>query len=189
MRIHVVGASGSGTTTLGAALGRRLGIEHLDTDAFYWLPTDPPFREKRPIPERVAMLLDEFGRREQWVLSGSLVSWGAPLVPYFTRVVFLSVPDSERMARLKRREEERYGDRMLPGGDMHESVQAFLSWARHYESGDFGGRSRRVHEEWLAILPCPVLRIEGTPTVDESVARVMQGESASADADSLAPSG
>jgi len=72
---------------------------------------------------------------------------------------------------------------------MHESVQAFLSWARHYESGDFGGRSRRVHEEWLAILPCPVLRIEGTPTVDESVARVMQGESASADADSLAPSG
>lgn len=174
MRIHIVGASGSGTTTLGEALGRSLGIVHMDTDDVYWLPTDPPFREKRAIPERVSMLLATFERLDRWVLSGSLVSWGSPLVPHFTLAVFLWVPDAIRMARLEGRERERYGARMEPGGDMHEAVQEFLNWASHYEQSDFGGRSRRVHEDWLATLPCPVLRIEGTQTVEESVARVRE---------------
>ena len=40
---------------MGAALARRLR-EHLDTDAFYWLATDPPFQTSRTIPERLAML-------------------------------------------------------------------------------------------------------------------------------------
>jgi adenylate kinase family enzyme len=48
-----VGASGSGTSTLAAALGKRLGIAHLDTDDYYWLPTDPPFEQARPTTERL----------------------------------------------------------------------------------------------------------------------------------------
>ena len=32
MHIHITGASGSGTTTLGLALAELLGIRHLDTD-------------------------------------------------------------------------------------------------------------------------------------------------------------
>jgi len=52
--VHITGASGSGTTTLGRALAERLGWMHLDTDDFYWLPTDPPYREKRPAETRLA---------------------------------------------------------------------------------------------------------------------------------------
>ena len=44
-RIHITGASGFGVSTLGGALAARLGCAHLDTDDFYWLPTDPPYRE------------------------------------------------------------------------------------------------------------------------------------------------
>jgi adenylate kinase family enzyme len=43
MRVHIVGASGSGTTTLGKALAARAGCAHLDTDEFFWMPTEPPF--------------------------------------------------------------------------------------------------------------------------------------------------
>jgi len=32
MRVHIVGASGSGTTTLGRALATQLGCPHVDTD-------------------------------------------------------------------------------------------------------------------------------------------------------------
>lgn len=46
-RIHILGASGSGTTTLGRALAERLHYIHFDTDAYFWLPTNPPFAAKR----------------------------------------------------------------------------------------------------------------------------------------------
>ena len=38
-RIHILGASGSGTTTLGRALAERLQCRHFDTDDYFWLPT------------------------------------------------------------------------------------------------------------------------------------------------------
>jgi Shikimate kinase len=41
-RIHILGASGSGTTTLGRALAERLQYPHFDTDDSFWVPTDPP---------------------------------------------------------------------------------------------------------------------------------------------------
>jgi adenylate kinase family enzyme len=34
-RIHLIGASGSGTTTLGRALAQRLGYPHFDTDHYF----------------------------------------------------------------------------------------------------------------------------------------------------------
>ena len=41
-RIHILGASGSGTTALGQALAEHLRCPHFDTDDYFWLPTDPP---------------------------------------------------------------------------------------------------------------------------------------------------
>jgi predicted kinase len=38
-RLHLLGASGSGTTTLGRALAQRLGCPHFDTDD--WLASLP----------------------------------------------------------------------------------------------------------------------------------------------------
>ena len=42
-RIHIMGASGAGVTTLGRALADTLGLPHHDTDDYYWRPTDPPY--------------------------------------------------------------------------------------------------------------------------------------------------
>jgi cytidylate kinase len=54
--VHILGASGSGTTTLGRVLAERLAVPFHDTDAFYWVPTNPPFREKRDSSERCRLL-------------------------------------------------------------------------------------------------------------------------------------
>lgn len=173
-RIHITGASGSGTTTLGRAVAAATGALHLDTDDFYWLPTDPPFREKRPIPERLALLEQAFAQADRWVLTGSLISWGDPLIPRFDLVVFLAIPPALRMARLRAREIERYGAAALaPGGKMHAIHHAFLDWAEAYDVGTRVGRNREAHEAWLARLPCPVLRIEGDTTVEDRVRRVL----------------
>lgn len=82
-RIHIVGASGSGTTTLGAALAAEMGVAHQDSDHF-WLPTEPPFTTQRPQDERLPMLKAALPAEESWVISGSLLSWGLEVAPRST---------------------------------------------------------------------------------------------------------
>jgi adenylate kinase family enzyme len=103
-RIHILGASGSGTTTLAAAVAAAHGHHHLDTDDFYWLPTDPPYRTKRPRAARLERLSTALAASSTWILSGLLCGWGDPLIPRFQLIVFLTVPTDVRMRRLRTRE-------------------------------------------------------------------------------------
>jgi adenylate kinase family enzyme len=175
-RVHIVGASGSGTTSLAAELAGRYGHRQLDTDDFYWRRTDPPFREKRPPEERLASLRTTFQEAKRWVLSGSLCGWGDPLIPEFEVVVFLLVPTPVRLARLRAREIERYGRQAIaPGGALHEAHVEFLEWAGRYDTGDPEMRSRAMHEAWLAALPCSVVRLEGDVSIVEQRERIWAG--------------
>ena len=171
--VHIVGASGSGTTSLAAAIAMRYGHRHLDTDDFFWERTDPPYREKRPREERLALLRDALGGSNSWVLSGSLCGWGDPLIPEFELVVFLAVPTPVRLARLRMREIERYGEHAIaPGGALHSAHVEFLEWAGRYDTGGLEVRSRALHEAWLATLPCAVVRLEGNLSVAEQLATI-----------------
>jgi adenylate kinase family enzyme len=174
MRLHIVGASGSGTTTLGTALSSRLGIPHFDADDYYWIPADPPFEAKRPIPQRQELLRSDLESHSSWILSGSIVSWGDPFLPMFDAVVFRFLPRELRMTRLRRREADRYGPREIaPGGRHHEATESFLAWAASYDDPDFVGRSLLGHEAWLQLIECPVVRLDGDLSVEESVQHVL----------------
>jgi adenylate kinase family enzyme len=173
-RVHILGASGSGTTTLGLALASRLEIPHFDTDDYYWLPTDPPYREPRPVEERLALLEPRLRASDSWVLSGSLVAWADTLIPYFDLVVFLSAPEEVRLARLREREVERYGpDAIAPGGQLHEHHRKFIDWAASYDEGGLDMRSRARHEEWLTRVPRRVLRLDGSCPVTENMQSIL----------------
>jgi adenylate kinase family enzyme len=174
-RVHILGASGSGVTTLGQALAAHLGCRLLDVDDYFWLPTDPPFQETRPRPERQVLLGADLPPDESWVVSGSLTGWGDLFIPLFDLVVFLVIPQDVRLARLAARERRRFGeDALAPGGNMHENHATFMAWAASYDDGDLSMRSRRRHEQWLQDLPCPVLRLEGVGTVEAHLDRVIQ---------------
>ena len=102
-RIHILGASGSGTTTLGQALAERLQCPHFDADDSFWVPTDPPFTHQRERTERAQLLMDDLTAHDAWVVSGSLCGWGDVAIPLFELVVFLWIPHDRRMARLRQR--------------------------------------------------------------------------------------
>src|SRR5215510_4852293 len=172
-RIHILGASGSGTTTLGRALAERLQCLHCDTDDYFWLPTDPPYTQRRERSERAQLLMDDVTAHDAWVVSGSLCGWGDVAMPLFELVVFLWVPHAVRMDRLHRREHARFGERILPGGNMYEQSQAFLAWAASYDEGGLDMRSRQRHDQWLNMLPCPILCFEGEYTIEEHLAVLM----------------
>ena len=93
----------------------RLGVPHLDTDDFYWLPTNPPFTTKRPAAKRITLLLERLASRPGWVLSGRALNWGEPFEPLYDFIVFLTLDPNVRMDRIRRRELARYGDRIQPG--------------------------------------------------------------------------
>ena len=114
--------------------------------------------------------MNDLTAHDAWVVSGSLCGWGDVAIPLFALVIFLAIPQDIRMARLHRREQERFGERMLPGGDMYEVSQAFLLWAASYDEGGLDIRSRQLHEEWLGMLPCPILYFEGEYTIEEQLA-------------------
>lgn len=172
--IHIFGASGSGTSTLGRAIAARTGYMFLDSDDYLWLPTDPQYTTKRPAEERLALLERDIDAAENAVVSGSLVGWGDPLMPRFTLAVRLVVPHDVRMARIERRELDRYGDRIRPGGDMYEISQAFLAWAAAYDDGPTTMRSRAMHDLWQQKLSCPLLTLDGTRPVEELVSEVLK---------------
>ncbi|MBQ2953200.1 MAG: shikimate kinase [Clostridia bacterium] len=173
--IHLFGASGSGTTTLGRALGEALGFTHMDTDDYYWLPTDPAFTQKRPIPERLAMMNADIDAAEKGaVISGSLTGWGDPLISRFTLAIRVVTAADLRLERLRTREYARFGQRICPGGDMHQAHLEFIAWAAQYDTGDVTMRSRACHDQWQAELPCPVLTLDGAAPLERNIHLTLQ---------------
>jgi adenylate kinase family enzyme len=172
-RIGITGASGCGVTTLGKALAARLGAVHIDTDDYYWVATEPPYREKRDVPARLRGIRAAQARTGRWVLSGALEGWADGVAAEAELIVFLEAPTALRLERLRRRERERFGDSLLPGGAMHETHRDFIEWAGHYEDGTQPGRSRPRQERWLAASTREVLRLDSTRPVAQLVAAVL----------------
>lgn len=158
--IYLFGASGSGTTSLGKCLAARLGYRHVDADDYFWLPPKYSFTKERPPKQRVQMLRRVLSDEEAWVLSGSLTGWGEELFPLFDLAVLIYVPLDIRLERLKKREWQRYGERMLPGGDRYEAEQEFLSWAACYDTGEQSGRTFQKHKADLERFSCSTHQLE-----------------------------
>lgn len=106
--IHVFGASGSGTTTLGKKIAEELGYTLMDTDDYFWMPTDPKFILKRPREERIELMKRDIDSAHNVVISGSLVDWGNVLIPYFTLAIRIEMEQEIRIERLKKREKNRF---------------------------------------------------------------------------------
>ncbi|WJR80717.1 hypothetical protein [Bradyrhizobium sp. NP1] len=172
-RIHITGASGAGATTLGRALADALALPHHDTDDYFWAPTVPPYRTLRDPAERLRLMHEMFVPRVDWILSGGLDPWGDELIPLLDLVVFLRTPHEVRMQRLRVREARHFGAEAIgPGGWRHQETEEFIDWASRYEAGDREGRNLARQEAWLARLPCPVLRFDGSRPLSELVTTV-----------------
>ena len=152
-----MGASGSGTTTLGSALAEFNSWPLIDADDYYWCKTDPPYQHKRVEDERLTLMLEAQAAHECSIVTGSVINWGVELEDSFDLIVFLYLAVSIRIERLRIRE-------MKELGTVDEE---FLQWASEYDSGPLQGRSLAKHETWLSHRTCTILRIEGDLSVEQ----------------------
>ncbi len=172
--IHIFGASGSGTTTLGKKICEELGYELMDTDDYFWMPTEPKFTLKRPPKERIERMKKDIDKSENVVISGSLTDWGDALIPYFTLAIRIEMDQGIRIERLEKREVERYGSRMEPGGDMHQQHIDFVEWAKSYDNGGMDIRSKAKHDEWQKLISCKILYLDGEDELEDKFAKVLK---------------
>lgn len=164
VRILITGAAGSGTTTLGQYIAEQCHGEFLDADDYFWMPTLPPYQERRCRDERLAMIMQDASQFENTVISGSVMDWGRRLEDSFDIIVFLYLSTAIRVERLKRREMQLLG----------YIDQDFIVWASAYDSGpETGGRSLAKHTQWLSERTCPVIKLEGDLSVQQRADRVV----------------
>lgn len=93
-KIHIMGASGAGTSTLGSSLSMVLPHTYLDTDNYFWTTK---FTEQREVPERRRMLEKDLSHEESWILSGAVCGWGGNFKNHFDLVIFLGIPQDIRL--------------------------------------------------------------------------------------------
>ena len=78
----------------------------------------------------------------------------------------IDVPKDIRLQRVKNRSYQKFGNRMLPGGDLHEQEEEFFHFVESRKEEDV--------EEWLQSLSCPIIRVDGTRSVEENVILIVE---------------
>ncbi|NQT57512.1 MAG: AAA family ATPase [Bacteroidetes bacterium] len=178
MKIHIIGPSGSGTSTVGKLLSNRFGIPFFDSDDFFWEKTTIPYSKKNPVEKRKTLLNTMIAENDSWILSGSAMGWGDVLRNEADLIVLLFCEKSERCKRLRKREKEQFGDRIELENDMYENHETFIEWAMSYDEGGLDMRSRASEEAWIKQTKGSVIKLTNhclDKTVDKIVDTLIAG--------------
>lgn len=90
----------------------------------------------------------------------------------FTLVIKLVTDTEIRIERIKIREKQKFGTRIMPGGDMYTQHIEFLEWARKYDTGSVNMRSKAKHDEWQNLLLCKQILLNGAVALEENFRKV-----------------
>lgn len=167
--IAIIGLNGAGKSTIAHVLAKKLHYFEIDVEDYYF----PAQRSSRinalegktsadanfiPYLSPKAKSEVEFAIRKdincnpQFVLSGVTLNWSESILSQIDIVFYLHVPLNERLQRIRSREAQRFGSRILPGGDMYEQHIEFLNKVEN--------RSKQEITRSLENLTCPVVNVE-----------------------------
>jgi len=119
--------------------------------------------------------MEDVGSLPSWVLAGMVAGWRPQPVLDYTLIVLLYVPPLPRLERLRQREQQRYGARIAPGGDMEATHVAFLRWSAGYDDGTSTGTNTLLrHQTFLDEASCATLRLDGELATAVQVERVLR---------------
>jgi len=91
MRLFIIGAAGSGKTTLASEIGNKLNIKPVNLDDIFWDNTLNAYGIKRNEIER-DKLLDEEISKSAWIIEGAYISWPLKAMKYADKIRYINTP-------------------------------------------------------------------------------------------------
>ena len=161
-RILICGLNGAGKSTLGKALAEKLNFHFIDNEDLYFPKIDSSYTYASPRTreEVEELFFSEIAAHKNFVFAAVKGDYGAA-AHLFQYAVLVCVPKPVRMQRVRNRSFQKFGIRMLPGGDLYEQEECFFDLVQ--------SRPENIVEEWIGSLHCPVLRVDGTRPVAENI--------------------
>ena len=166
--IQICGLNGCGKSTLGKALADRLGFHFIDNEHLYFSRSgsDEPYANPKSRAEVERLLMDEVSKYPDFVFSAVKGDYGKEIVPMYNYVIVIDVPKEIRIQRVRNRSFQKFGDRMLAGGDLHGPEEAFFQVVE--------SRRDDYVENLLSNVNCPVIRVDGTKPIADNVEHIVQ---------------
>lgn len=182
--IAIFGLNGGGKSTLTHALAKELGYFEMDVEDYYfpeqkasrqWALENTevinteyldelPFSKPRAKSEVKSAILKDIDTYSKFILSGVTMNWGNEVLSHIDIAFWVQAPLEERVKRIQKREEKRFGSRVLFGGDMYEQQKKFREIV--------ADRDEKIVEETAKKFQCAVITIDGTLPVEENVQKI-----------------
>lgn len=169
MGIIICGLNGTGKSTLGKALAEKLRFHFIDIEDLYFPKTNSDYMYASPrTREEVAkLLLSEMKTHENFILASVKGDYGETVCSFFEYAILLEAPKNIRIQRVKKRSFQKFGNRILPSGDLYERESEFFDMVE--------SRAEEIVEEWVKTLDCPIMRVDGTKPVEENINLIIAG--------------
>lgn len=166
--IIMCGLNGVGKSTLGKALAEKLHFYFIDNEDLYFPKTDSNYiyASPRTRDDVEKLLLHEIKAHENFVFASVKGDYGEEVSCLFKYVVLIHTPRDVRIERVKNRSFQKFGSRMLSGGDLYEQEEHFFDFVKN--------RAENTVEEWVRSLNCPILRIDGTKPIEDNVKLIIE---------------
>jgi len=161
--ILILGLNGCGKTTVGRALAKRLGLFRMDAEDYYF-PVPGDYSISRTEEEVHRLTEADVEKHGDFVLSCVRCNMSDELLHHVHLAVVLRTSPETRAERIRQREIDRFGERVLPGGDMYESQQAFHAFAAR--------RTEDMVNHSLDRLACPIIEMDAGLPVNAIVEQV-----------------
>lgn len=163
MGILICGLNGTGKSTLGRMLADRMGYEFIDNEDLFFPKTDPSYSFSSPRSEEevIRLLEEKISESSRFIFAAVRGNYGDRLITSLDYIVLIEVPKQIRSQRVRDRSYQKFGDRILPGGNLYEKESKWFSLT--------DSRPETYVTGWLETVGCPVIRIDGTLPVEENV--------------------
>ena len=161
--IQICGLNGCGKSTLGRALANRIGFHFIDNENLYFDSdqANEPYANPRPQEEVERLLMNEVSKYPNFVFAAVKGNYGKDIIPMYSYIIVIEVSKEIRSQRVRNRSFQKFGSRMLMGGDLYKQEEAFFRMAE--------SRQDDYVENWLQSVKCPIIRVDGTKPIEENV--------------------
>jgi len=166
--IQICGLNGCGKSTLGRALAEKIGFHFIDNENLYFTRASigDPYNNPKSRADVERLLIEEVGRFPDFVFAAVKCDYGKDMIPMYDYIVMMEVSKNVRARRVRNRSFQKFGNRMLIGGDLYNQEEAFFQMV--------DSREDEFIETWLQMVNCPIIRVDGTKPIEDNVEYIIK---------------